>query len=414
MDTMTIKEASAKWGVTPRMVNYYCASGRVSGAVKVASIWLIPSGADKPGDSRRFPKNASIKHKTAELPRRNPFFAMSDLYHTPGSGDSVAASLADIPQAQTLFAAQLAYLRGEIDTAYEYVSRQLSDASCFDARVGAGILLSICAMYRGDVDMWRSAKRRLARIPCGNEAERDLLDFWMAFVDSSIYDATGFSEAFCSGCFDFLPVDCLAIARYSYVKHLYVRFTKSILEPPKGKDTPHRSILLDMLPFVCEPLISQTKAEGVPVAEIYLRLICAIAYHYIGNNDAAVKHINIAIALALPDRIYAPLAEYRRPLDFLLDDCLGVVSPVALKQVKALNKTLLDNWVKLHNEMLGRKVSSTLTVREREISRLASLGLSNKEIADRLHISVATVKQIIVGAMNKTGAKNRSELAHYV
>ena len=42
MDYMTLKEAAEKWGVTPRRVNYYCAGGRIPGAVKMATIWLIP------------------------------------------------------------------------------------------------------------------------------------------------------------------------------------------------------------------------------------------------------------------------------------------------------------------------------------------------------------------------------------
>ena len=33
MDYMTLKEAAEKWGVTPRRVNYYCAAGRIPGAV---------------------------------------------------------------------------------------------------------------------------------------------------------------------------------------------------------------------------------------------------------------------------------------------------------------------------------------------------------------------------------------------
>ena len=33
MDYMTLKEAAEKWGVTPRRVNYYCAGGRIPGAV---------------------------------------------------------------------------------------------------------------------------------------------------------------------------------------------------------------------------------------------------------------------------------------------------------------------------------------------------------------------------------------------
>jgi hypothetical protein len=41
MEYMTLKEAAEKWGVTPRRVNYYCAGERISGAVKMAGIWLI-------------------------------------------------------------------------------------------------------------------------------------------------------------------------------------------------------------------------------------------------------------------------------------------------------------------------------------------------------------------------------------
>ena len=52
MDYMTLKEAAEKWGVTPRRVNYYSAAGRIPGAVKMATIWLIPKDAEKPIDGR--------------------------------------------------------------------------------------------------------------------------------------------------------------------------------------------------------------------------------------------------------------------------------------------------------------------------------------------------------------------------
>ena len=52
MDYMTLKEASEKWGVTPRWVNYYCAGGRIPGVVKMAGVWLIPKDAEKPRDRR--------------------------------------------------------------------------------------------------------------------------------------------------------------------------------------------------------------------------------------------------------------------------------------------------------------------------------------------------------------------------
>ncbi|GAA2578321.1 response regulator transcription factor [Dactylosporangium fulvum] len=52
-----------------------------------------------------------------------------------------------------------------------------------------------------------------------------------------------------------------------------------------------------------------------------------------------------------------------------------------------------------------------LTARERDVLALVGEGLSNQEIADRLHLGVTTVKTHITGLMTKTGAPNRVRLA---
>ncbi len=52
MDYITLKQASEKWSITPRQINYLCAAGRIPGAMKMATIWLIPKDAEKPADAR--------------------------------------------------------------------------------------------------------------------------------------------------------------------------------------------------------------------------------------------------------------------------------------------------------------------------------------------------------------------------
>ena len=52
MDYMTLKEASKKWNVTPRQVNYLCSGGRIPGAVKKAGDWQLPKTAEKPKEGR--------------------------------------------------------------------------------------------------------------------------------------------------------------------------------------------------------------------------------------------------------------------------------------------------------------------------------------------------------------------------
>ncbi|MDN3258668.1 response regulator transcription factor [Streptomyces sp. CSDS2] len=52
-----------------------------------------------------------------------------------------------------------------------------------------------------------------------------------------------------------------------------------------------------------------------------------------------------------------------------------------------------------------------ITPREREVLGLLGAGLSNKEIADRLHLGVTTVKTHVANLMAKTGRDNRIRLA---
>ncbi|MGB8254662.1 MAG: helix-turn-helix transcriptional regulator, partial [Pseudonocardiaceae bacterium] len=52
-----------------------------------------------------------------------------------------------------------------------------------------------------------------------------------------------------------------------------------------------------------------------------------------------------------------------------------------------------------------------LTQREREIVTLAASGLSNRQIADRLVVSVRTVEGHLYRACAKLGASDRAELA---
>jgi DNA-binding NarL/FixJ family response regulator len=53
----------------------------------------------------------------------------------------------------------------------------------------------------------------------------------------------------------------------------------------------------------------------------------------------------------------------------------------------------------------------TLTGRERDVLTLVGAGLSNREIADRLHLGVTTVKTHVTSLLAKTGSANRIRLA---
>jgi DNA-binding NarL/FixJ family response regulator len=60
-----------------------------------------------------------------------------------------------------------------------------------------------------------------------------------------------------------------------------------------------------------------------------------------------------------------------------------------------------------------RELPRGVTEREAEVLELVGQGLSNPEIAERLHLGVTTVKTHVASLMAKTGSANRVQLAVY-
>ena len=114
--------------------------------------------------------------------------------------------------------------------------------------------------------------------------------------------------------------------------------------------------------------------------------------------------------MALPDRFYGLLAEYCRTLDNLLKDRIERIDPLVWERVKELYKTYNSGWSRLSGSVRGKTLVTTLSVREREVAKLAAFGLSNAEISQKLHISLSGVKQAIRIVSEKTGMR-RDEFA---
>lgn len=64
MKYFSAAEAAAKWGISARRVSILCAEGRISGAQKAGSYWIIPEDAEKPKDVR-IKSGKYIKHEIA-------------------------------------------------------------------------------------------------------------------------------------------------------------------------------------------------------------------------------------------------------------------------------------------------------------------------------------------------------------
>lgn len=52
MDFLSISQVAEKWGISKRRVQVLCSEGRIAGAMKVGTVWVIPADAEKPHDAR--------------------------------------------------------------------------------------------------------------------------------------------------------------------------------------------------------------------------------------------------------------------------------------------------------------------------------------------------------------------------
>lgn len=415
MDKITAQELAEKWGISLRYVQSLCQTGRIAGAERKGRDWMIPSDAQRPPDGRSKAARTAKEESSAPQPllRKSPFLDMTDLYQIPGTADRVIESLAGYPEAQQLFSAEIAYSRCEIDKVYRQANYFLERHTGFYAIISGGLLLSLCAMWKGDAQMWYKAKRHILEAPCKDDMDREIVSLALASADSAIRNTDEFPDWFMRGRFHNLPRDAHPAARVYYAKHLL--FSAQELAMGKAEwDGVYGFGLLKIMPYVVEPMISQMIADKVIVAEIYLRILVAIAYHQYGDDANAAGHLDKAIALCLADGLYGPLVEFRRQLGPFLDDRLAMIDPEALKKVKELHKQLYSGWTKLHNAVLNKSVQISLSSREHEVARLASFGLSDRQIAAQLHLSESSVKAAIRSAKNKTGVNTRRELAVFI
>lgn len=408
MDYISIDEAAKKWGLSKRFVQLLCSNGRIEGATHLGRAWMIPHDAKKPIDGRT---KAARSKRDADmpLPRKTPFLYMTDLYNTPGTADDVGESLAYNHEARVLFEAEVAYSRGEIDKVYDIANYLLHKHSGFYAIQSAGMLLAMCAVWKGDIEMWRKAKIHISEAPAKNDNDRDVMQLAISAVDIMVYNVESFPEWFKKGRFEPIHKDAYPAAKVYYAKYLYALGYAVAMGLVKVDGT-QGLYIMSVISFSVEPLISWARANNTIMAEIYLRLTCAAIYHNCGKDEDAIYHIDKAIELALPDKFYGVLAEYCRALDSLMEKRLSLIDEGAWKEVKKLYKIYNEGWSKLSGAVRGKTILTTLSDKEREVAKLAAFGMGNQEIADHLHISLSVVKQAIRIVSEKSGLP-RSEFA---
>ncbi len=406
MDLITVREAAEKWGVTVRRVQGLCNEGKIKGAVRLGGIWMLPAHAVLPSTARR-------KQTAHPMPRKSPFLDMTDLYNQAGSAEACAAMLVNNYEAHSLFEACLAYRRGDIDYVYKQARFFLSSHSGFYAILGGGMLLALCAIWQGDVALWHEAKKHICEAPCRTETEREIVSLSLAIIDSSIYDNKDYPDWFIRGNFELLPADSHPAAKIFYVTYLYMN-ASALASRQQEMDGLKGLSLMRVLPYTIEPLITQAVVDRTVIPEIYLRLSCAVVYHNSGRDDLAIPHMDKAVALALPDRLYGILTEYIRHFGGLLEERIALVDDIAMMTVVNLYRSYSIGWARISSVVRNRCIAASLNHKEHEVAKLTAYGYTPGEIAGMLRTTPEEVDRLIAQVIRIAGVQGAEEFASII
>jgi len=140
--------------------------------------------------------------------------------------------------------------------------------------------------------------------------------------------------------------------------------------------------------------------------QIYTKIYMAQASAALGKEAEAVRLLADALEIALPDKLYMPFAENGEGIKNLLPKAAELITDKG-----CIDK--INELACIFRESVGKIKADrpVLTDREQEVCTLIAEGLTNKQIADRLFISLSTVKTLVSRILEKMGVTSRTQLA---
>jgi LuxR family maltose regulon positive regulatory protein len=146
-------------------------------------------------------------------------------------------------------------------------------------------------------------------------------------------------------------------------------------------------------------LAEEDGRNGTLIEVLILR---ALALNQLGDGDAALETLDQALQLAEPEGYLRVFVDEQEPMEVLLRHVL----------TRGGHSAYVSNLLSVFRDSSSppAAVREALTARERDVLRLLGLGLSNREIAERMVVSEGTVKSHVHNLIGKLGVTSRTQV----
>ena len=397
MEYITVQEAAKKWRISDRLVQKYCAEGRIDGIRKFGKSWGIPASAVKPQDPRR-EKEHSATRRLQPQPEVFPgFMPLINTAFEPGRCLDYINEMEEGSRKEIAFA-EYHYFSGQPEKAIQEAELYLT---CSETayRLSACLIYAYANLSVGHIHHTRYALTEIQNTLTANEDRAPYVRAIEAFVvfASSVLLHLPLPEKMplTQDFLPLLPSGLRAFALYVQAHYLY-------LKEDYGKSIGIVEATLGM------------GADQYPIPAIYLHLVAVMDYMSLKQTQQAQKHLLAAWEIARPDDLIEGFGEHHGLVGGMLEAVIKPDWPEDFKRIIAITYRFSAGWRKIHNPETGHDVADDLTTTEFATAMLAARGWTNQEIAQHMNISSHTVKRYISTVLQKLGIRQRQELKKYM
>lgn len=397
MEYITVKEAAKKWKISERLVQKYCAQGRIAGVGKFGASWGIPINARKPKDPRK-----NKKQVMSDMNQQPTFFAdLMPLMNTafePGYCMDHIKEMEDGPKKEIALA-EYYYFSGRPEEAVKKAELYL-DSSEVGPKLSAYLICAYANLSIGQINRAVYSLKELKRVIMEQDEEAvpqlRAAEAFVAFAAAVLLHLPLPENI--PPVEDYLPILPPGLRVFA----LYVQAHYTYLEQKYEKSLGIAETALAL------------QAKEYPIPCIYLHLMAVMDHMSLRQPELAQRHMLAAWELARPDDLIEAFGEHHGLLGGMLEVVIKKEWPEDFKRMIAITNRFSKGWRKVHNPVTGHEVADNLTTTEFAAAMLAARGWTNREIGEHMNISANTVKRYISMALQKLNIKQRKDLKKYM
>lgn len=398
MNYLTVRQAAEKWGVSARLVQKYCAGGRIPGAQKFGAAWGIPADAVKPRDPRTIQAPPPAPPREPSLPQAEESNLMP-LLNTAFEPGQCRRTIEEMPPGprRDIALAEYWYFSGQPEQAVQAAELYLTSPD-IELRLSACLLCAYANLSLGQINRTRMALAQLKKFLV-SETDSPRLRVAQKFAAAAgavllhLPLPGGLLHAPTS--LALLPPGLRCFAMYVYAHYAYLQgeYEKSLGVVEATLALPSRTY---------------------PIPAIYLHMAAVMDCMSLRRPDQARAHLLAAWQLARPDDLIEAFGEHHGLLGGMLEAELKKNWPEDFKRIIAITYRFSAGWRGVHNPVTGHDVAGNLTTTEFAAAMLAARGWTNAEIGQHMNLSPNTVKRHLSSVMQKLHIRHRQELKKYM